>query len=127
MFCDRIKSLEISEKRCSVLTAPSGFGKTTAVLMCLEEYRKNVKWYRMDKEDSFLPLFYAHLLNTLFAGSESPHTESLDMLKGLQRIEEDYPLLNAQIVQDAFMLYGDSEEKIYLVLDDFHNVTDNKY
>ena len=80
----------------------------------------------MDKEDSFLPLFYAHLLNTLFAGSESPHTESLDMLKGLQRIEEDYPLLNAQIVQDAFMLYGDSEEKIYLVLDDFHNVTDNK-
>lgn len=126
LFCDRIKSLEISEKRCSVLTAPSGFGKTTAVLMCLEEYRKNVKWYRMDKEDSFLPLFYAHLLNTLFAGSESPHTESLDMLKGLQRIEEDYPLLNAQIVQDAFMLYGDSEEKIYLVLDDFHNVTDNK-
>lgn len=57
LFCDRIKNMKITENRISTLTAPAGFGKTTAVLMCLEKYRQNVKWYRLDKEDCFLPVF----------------------------------------------------------------------
>lgn len=125
LFCERIKNMQIAENRLSILTAPAGFGKTTAVLMCLEKERENVKWYGMDKEDSFLPVFYAHLLDTLFSEENKDEIGSINMLNGLQNIEEDYLLLNAQIVQDAFMLWGGCKKKIYLVLDDFHNVVNN--
>ena len=93
--------------------------------MCLEKYRQNVKWYRLDKEDCFLPVFYSHLMETLFSGEKIKDVSCIDMLKGLQNIDEDYVLLNAQIVQDAFMVFGESKKKIYLVLDDFHNVKNN--
>ena len=43
LFCERIKNMQIAENRLSILTAPAGFGKTTAVLMCLEKERENVK------------------------------------------------------------------------------------
>ncbi|ASS41574.1 hypothetical protein AXF21_06640 [Eubacterium minutum ATCC 700079] len=125
LFCDRIKNMKITENRISTLTAPAGFGKTTAVLMCLEKYRQNVKWYRLDKEDCFLPVFYSHLMETLFSGEKIKDVSCIDMLKGLQNIDEDYILLNAQIVQDAFMVFGEFKKKIYLVLDDFHNVKNN--
>lgn len=67
LFTQRIQDLKIEEGRLVVLVAPAGFGKTTAVLLSLSQRRDRVRWYRMEREDGFLPVFYRHLLETLFA------------------------------------------------------------
>jgi len=66
LFSARIKSLNLSGHRAVIITAPAGFGKTTAVLLSLRKERAQMRWYRLEKEDSFLPVFYAHLIEPLF-------------------------------------------------------------
>ena len=66
LFCERIRNLNIAQNRLSILTAPAGFGKTTAVLMSLKEYRAQTWWYRLEQEDAFLDVFYQHLIDILF-------------------------------------------------------------
>ncbi|NLZ70436.1 MAG: hypothetical protein GX907_03785 [Clostridiaceae bacterium] len=126
LLCDRILNLSLSERRLTVLIAPAGFGKTTAVLLALNPYRERIKWYRLEKEDNFLTVFYAHLIETLFAGEDKKLLGSVDMLKSIQNLDEEYVLLNAQITQDMYTIHGRREEKVFLVLDDFHHVHDNE-
>ena len=125
LHSSRIKSLPISKKRAVFLTAPGGYGKTTAVLLSLKEEREQTRWYRLEKEDRFLPVFYTHLIETLFPDINK---DTLDCQKGLSSISNiavEYSLLNALICQDAWEYYGDVESNHYLVLDDFQNVVDN--
>ncbi len=121
----RIKSLPISKERAVIITAPGGYGKTTAVLLSLKKKREHTHWYRLEKEDRFLPVFYAHLIETLFADINK---DTLDCQRGLPSVSdiaEEYSLLNALICQDAWKYYADVESNHYLVLDDFQNVMDN--
>lgn len=128
LYSGRIKKLDIAGHKAVIVTAPSGFGKTTAVLLSLKKYRDNIRWYRMEKEDSFLPVFYAHLIETLLAGGYRESEDLVDSARSLRsigNISEEYPLLNASICQDAWAFYSGIKDPVYLVLDDFHNVADN--
>ena len=128
LYSQRIRNLNVEKNRLSVLIAPAGFGKTTAVLLSLREHRAKIKWYRMNREDAVLQVWYSHLITSLFASRDLPavcESESMSMLASITDIGENYPLLNAQIVQDAYALCDNSEERVYLVLDDFHYVVDN--
>ena len=122
LFSQRIKNLHISNKRIVVITAPSGFGKTTSVLLSFKKEREQLRWYRLEKEDSFLLVFYTHLIETLFAGKEKGSLDCFRTLSSIQNISEEYPLINAQICQDAASVFTEEKERIYLVLDDFHNI-----
>lgn len=51
--------------------------------------------------------------------------ESLHMLNSIGDLEEDYALLNAQICQDMSAYPPEKGGRLFLVLDDFHNVLDN--
>lgn len=125
LYVDRFKNLHMEKKRITVITAPAGFGKTTVVLLALKKVRNQIHWYRMEKEDRNLPIFYLHLIETLFSDRDKTSLESYKILSSIQNIEEEYPLVNAQICQDAADL---NREKIglYLVFDDVHNVIENK-
>ena len=128
LYSQRIRNLNVEKNRLSVLIAPAGFSKTTAVLLSLREHRAKIKWYRMNREDAVLQVWYSHLITSLFASRDLPavcESESMSMLASITDIGENYPLLNAQIVQDAYALCDNSEERVYLVLDDFHYVVDN--
>lgn len=128
LFTERMQKLAIEKNKISILSAPAGFGKTTAVLLSLQKHRKNTCWYRLEKEDAFLPMFYTHLIECLFGGEKGAEAESFSLLESIQNIEEDYLLMNAQIAEDVTLIYGAREnaQKIYLVLDDFHNIQDNQ-
>ena len=69
LLTERLKNLSIETKRVTVITAPAGFGKTTAVLLSLEKQRNHVKWYRLEAEDARLHVFYAHLIETIFGNA----------------------------------------------------------
>lgn len=125
LYSDRIKSLMIRDYRLAILVAPAGFGKTTSVLLSLQKHRKQVKWYRLEHEDSFLSVFYRHLLNMLFADMDRGEVDSFHTFRSLQDIQEEYPLLNAQICQDMTYLFGDCTKTLFLVFDDYHNISEN--
>jgi ATP/maltotriose-dependent transcriptional regulator MalT/DNA-binding SARP family transcriptional activator len=122
LYSQRIKDLQIAKKRLVIITAPAGFGKTTAVLLSLKKEKANVRWYRMEKEDSFLPVFYTHLIELLFLNREKSSLECCRTLNSIQNIMDEYPLLNAQICQDFSIAVENRKEKLYLVFDDFHTV-----
>jgi DNA-binding SARP family transcriptional activator len=128
LYSQRIKNLDIINKRITVITAPAGFGKTTSVLLSLKNKRDNVRWYRLEKEDGFLPIFYAHLIETLSGGHKKESLECYRTLNSIQDIQNEYPLLNAQICQDLFSAIDSNNgtsERFFLVLDNFHAVLDN--
>lgn len=126
LYSKRIKVLDIARYRLAVIVAPAGFGKTTAVLLSLQKFREDTRWYRLEKEDNFLMVFYSHLITTLFSATISFEPECMRTLRGSQDLEKDYSFINAQIAQDAHNFFRDRDNKLFLVLDDFHNVADNE-
>lgn len=66
IFTERLKALGIAGNRCTLITAPAGSGKTTAVLLALAGVDAQVCWYRLEPEDSRYSIFAAHLIHTLF-------------------------------------------------------------
>ncbi len=123
LLCDRIKSLRIASCRATIMTAPAGYGKTTAVLLALRKYRAQMHWYRLEKEDCFLPIFYAHLISTLFGQGENAVSDSARSLESIDAISKEYSLLNAVICQEAWARFTDSRGE-YIILDDFQHVCD---
>lgn len=125
LYSKRIKKLNIAGHRTVIINAPAGFGKTTSVLLSLGKSNKQICWYRMEKEDQLLPVFYSHLIETLINREASCLSESARSLASIGKISEEYTLLNAVICQDAWAQYSGSKSSVYLVLDDFHNVVGN--
>ena len=125
LFCDRIQRLSLQTCRLAILVAPAGFGKTTAILLSLQRHRDCTRWYRLEREDSFLPVFYQHLLSMLFSAQGRAQTDSFRMFNSLRNLQEDYPLLNAQICQEMASLVEDSVDDLFLVFDDYQVVMDN--
>lgn len=125
LFCDRIKRFSLEDYRLVLLVAPAGFGKTTAILLSLQKHREHTRWYRLEREDSFLPVFYGHLLPMLFPGQNHFQFDSFRMFNSLGNLQEDYPLLNAQICQDMAGLAEESAHDLFLVFDDYQAVIEN--
>lgn len=124
LYCDRIKTLNIAGRRAVIITAPAGYGKTTAVLLSLRKYRASTHWYRLDKEDSSLSVFFAGLINTLF-GHDEKGSDSQRSLTSIGNILEEYPLLSAVVCQDVWSCYAGGPTR-YLVFDDFQNAAGNE-
>ncbi len=125
LYSKRIKKLNISGPRVVIITAPAGFGKTTSVLLSLSKNHKQICWYRMEKEDLLLPVFYSHLIETLINREDVGLSDSARSLESIGKISEEYTLLNAVICQDVWAQFSGSKSPAYLVLDDFHNVAGN--
>ncbi|MGI5971661.1 MAG: hypothetical protein ACOX7P_08065 [Oscillospiraceae bacterium] len=118
LFTERLRVLGIGRNRCSLITAPAGSGKSTAVLLALAGVDAQVCWYRLEPEDGRLAVFAAHLIHTLFQRvPDQSRIQSLNMLTALN----DLSLFNAVLCHDAWEFFGGSNDTIYLVLDNFHH------
>lgn len=118
LFTERLRALGIAGSRCTLITAPAGSGKTTAVLLALAGVDTQVCWYRLEPEDSRYAVFAAHLIHTLFQRvPDQGRIQSLNMLTALN----DLSLFNAVLCQDAWECFGRNNAPIYLVLDNFHH------
>ena len=61
----------------------------------------------------------------LFPAQGRAQTDSFRMFNSLGDLQEDYPLLNAQICQEMASLVEDSIDDLFLVFDDYQAVMDN--
>lgn len=125
LYSRRLKKLDIAGHRAVFITAPAGFGKTTATMLSLQKCRDNVHWYRLEKDDTYLQIFYTHLIDTLLNQPHDNLNESVRGLESIGSISEEYSLLNALICHDAWTIFAHLVEPVYLVFDDFQNVSEN--
>ncbi len=124
LVSERIRGLTIDRHRAVSVVAPAGYGKTTAVLAALAQCA-GLHWYRLEREDARLSIFYAHLLESLFGRARGREPESVQYFRGISDIEQEYELLNAAVCQDVSAAYG-GKRKRFFVFDDFHHVMDNE-
>jgi LuxR family maltose regulon positive regulatory protein len=130
LLTERLQKLYEDMDKCRAVTvcAPAGYGKTTLALSYLNHHAARpcrICWYRLDPEDTSLQVFLAHLTEALFP-SKAPAFESSRKV-----IKEQADLSPQQIISMICSELWENHNKagdtrIYLVLDDFHNVAQSQ-
>jgi len=127
---ERLQDLcaQMSGRRVVVITAPAGYGKTTLMLAALHGYQEQgcrVCWYRLDKDDRDLAVFYSHLVETLFPEEEGAWEVPRGYLADCGDIFAQYRYLNALFCQELWAWQNlHPDQRTFLVFDDFQQVLD---
>lgn len=102
----------------TLLTAPTGFGKTTSLAAWVRQVELPVAWVSLDASDNDAGQFWAYVLSALEQASPGVTGGALAMLRAMQAPPLPVilrALLNAIVA---------SPEDIVLVLDDYHRITE---
>lgn len=105
------------ERPLTLLTAPTGFGKTTSLAAWVRQMETPVAWVSLDVSDNEPGQFWAYVLSALEQASPSVTGAALAMLRSMQAPPLPVilrALLNALVA---------SPQDVVLVLDDYHRVT----
>lgn len=112
----------IQEAPLTVVSAPSGFGKTTTGTAWAKELRSKaavVAWLNLDEEDNELTRFVQYLAFAV-AYAYQDSSVAAPLSSGLARHSlQAYPLLSTLINRIA-----EEGSEFFLFLDDFHVITD---
>jgi len=112
--------------RAISVCAPAGYGKTTLSVSFFNRqsaapYR--VCWYRIDPEDKNLPVFLAHLIETIFPSNLpefQKYRKTIEVLHNSQESLKNAMLLLCRAIWNLHSQAG--QMRTFIVLDDFHNV-----
>jgi LuxR family maltose regulon positive regulatory protein len=107
-----------SRAALTVLAAPAGFGKTTALtdwLATLPPHGPSVAWLSLDHRDNDPSLFWTYVVTAIRTAVDGVGSDALQLLASATPSTE--PAL-AALVNDL----GGREEDLLLVLDDYHVV-----
>lgn len=129
LLTDRLKRLHESmdSSRAITVCAPAGYGKTTLAVSYFNlqaPVPSRVCWYRLDPEDKNLPVFIAHLIESVFP------PEVPEFKEGGKAFEErgETPLQPNQTISMVCREMWEHHNRTggctrtYIVLDDFQNV-----
>lgn len=102
------------EHKLLLVSAPAGFGKTTAITSWLETKKLPVAWLSLDDNDSDLSRFMLYLISALQTINPNIGQDILPVLASSQPISID--LMLTQLVNDLTKIVKD----FVIVLDDYH-------
>ncbi|MEL7566703.1 MAG: hypothetical protein AAGU27_17735, partial [Dehalobacterium sp.] len=128
LLTDRLEKLhvEMDSSRVVSVCAPAGYGKTTLAVSYFNRRAhlpSRICWYRLDPEDGNLPVFIAHLAETIFPAEAARFAESRKALKEYVDTELQPQHAIAMICQEMWSHHSHSgHTQTYIVLDDFQNV-----
>ena len=100
-----------------LVSAPAGFGKSTAISSWLEDSGRNAAWFSIDDGDNDPAVFLTYFTAALAALEPSIGTEILKPLLSSSSVNLDKILI--QIINDTAGLKSD----IILVIDDYHLIS----
>jgi LuxR family maltose regulon positive regulatory protein len=106
------------QARLILVTAPPGFGKTTALTEWLSttDSRPSIAWVSVDERDNVPRTFWRYVLTALTRTTSSARPA----LTSFDRPETPLEVVLAQLVNELDL----STDDVVLVLDDFHTITD---
>lgn len=103
-----------------LVSAPAGYGKTTAVRMWVEETHHPVAWVTLDKSDNDPKQFLQYTLTALQQVDEYLGQAALEIVEYYQEIDLQQTL--GLLINDLY----DLEQPTVLVLEDFHLIENQK-
>jgi len=110
-------------RRLTLLKAPAGYGKTTLAVDWCEQLRRSgalVAWLNVDEDDNEPGAFAYHVARTLHRAAPELGQSAIDLLA-------EANLIAARSVASATInAVAESDDEIYLFLDDYHLITDTR-
>lgn len=103
--------------RCTVIHAPTGYGKTTLVAQWLSEHAFPYGWLSLQESDNDLSLLATCLIQALQRVDSSVGRDALTVLDR----EQPDPSIIARLILNSMV---GLQEPFVLVLDDYHHVQD---
>jgi len=111
---------QLSEKRLAVLKGPAGFGKTSLAVAWLQRLQQSgnaVAWFTIDPDDDDPATFFFYVAHALQRACEGVGTAAIDL------IQESFLINPRAIVSTLMNDLADVDDDVYLVLEDYHWVT----
>jgi len=111
---------QLSGKRLAVLKGPAGFGKTSLAVAWLERLQQSgnaVAWFTIDSDDDEPATFFFYVSHALQRACEGVGAAALDL------IQESFLINPRAIVSTLMNGLADVDDEVYLVLEDYHWVT----
>ncbi len=109
----------IRSKRVIALSAPAGWGKTTALAQWVEQSGMPTGWYTLDSADRDPQLFLDYLLHSV--ADYVPAAGEI-----VARLADTTPQGLADVTQQVALAFADAPKHFALVLDDFHVLDDDQ-
>lgn len=108
------------EKKLILVSAPAGFGKTTFISQWLENSKHAFIWYSLDNTDNDTAVFLRYIITGFQSIIKDYGVSSLKLLNSPNKpVIESIASLMINEMQKH-------QEDVYIILDDFHFITDNE-
>ena len=110
-------------RRLTLLKAPAGSGKTTLAVDWCEQLRRCgavIAWLSIDEDDNEPGAFAYHIASTLHRAAPWIGQSAIDLLA------ETKLIATRSVAAAALNAAADSDEEIYLFLDDYHLISDER-
>jgi LuxR family transcriptional regulator, maltose regulon positive regulatory protein len=108
-------------RRLILLKAPAGYGKTTLAVDWVEQLRRSaaiVAWLSVDEDDDEPSAFAYHVTKTIHRAAPELGQSAIDLLAETKLIAA------RNVVSAAINAVAESDDEVYLFLDDYHAITD---
>src|SRR5262245_19833929 len=114
---------EFASRRLILLKAPAGYGKTTVAVDWCQQLRRSqsvVAWLSVDEDDNEPGAFAYHITKTIHRAEPALAQPALDLLTETKLIAP------RNVVSAAINAVAESDDEVYLFLDDYHAITDSR-
>ena len=108
--------VENSDHPLTLVSAPAGYGKSTAVSHWLETHDRPIAWLSLDETDSDVRAFLSYVVAAVQSVFPEACAETLQLLKA--NVLPPLPEVAGCLCNDLDVL----EESLVLVLDDYHHI-----
>lgn len=110
-----------SGRPITLVSAPAGFGKTTAVSEWLADLQLPTAWLSLDEQDNEPHRFFSYLTAALIQAERAVGREVFSRLREVGRVLRSGQEPPPDVIAEAFIAdVSESPERFMLVLDDFH-------
>lgn len=112
-----------SQNKLTILTAPSGYGKSTLTCDWLQNRDLDYIWYSIDEKDDFPAIFWNYFCEGLKKYDEKIAAKATLVLQQSDKI--DYCDFTDWLLDEIILLTRKRTRpnKLVIVLDDFHHIT----
>lgn len=110
-------------RKLTLVSAPAGYGKTTAVRSWLKGREKDTAWLSLDEEDNDPERFWTYLLSALQSLCSDIGRNSLEIMQSKSVLSDQYNSFNqllTPLLNNLFFLQTPS----FLVIDDYHLINE---